>query len=183
MTTSQNQLAAMTSAEPPATTTLPDLLEGGLRVVFCGTASSAASAKASAYYAGPGNKFWPTLHATGLTPRRLEPVEYPEVLSYGIGLTDLCKSRSGSDRQIGRDAFDVERLEWQMATYRPAWIAFNGKAAAKEALGMKSVELGRSDRRVGGVPAYVLPSTSGAASGHWDIERWHALARLVGGPG
>jgi TDG/mug DNA glycosylase family protein len=36
---------------------LPDLLRPGLRVVFIGTAAGAASARAGAYYAGPGNQF------------------------------------------------------------------------------------------------------------------------------
>ena len=56
-----------------------DVIEPGLAVVFCGTALGAASARRRAYYAGPGNKFWPTLAAVGLTPRRLEPEEYPRV--------------------------------------------------------------------------------------------------------
>ena len=47
---------------------IPDLIRPGLRIVFCGTALGAASARAGAYYAGPGNKFWPTLHEVGLTP-------------------------------------------------------------------------------------------------------------------
>lgn len=34
---------------------LPDVLERELRVVFCGTAPGAASAKAGAYYAGHGS--------------------------------------------------------------------------------------------------------------------------------
>ena len=52
---------------------LPDVLAPGLRAVFCGTAAGTKSAIAGAYYAGPGNKFWPTLHAIGLTPRRFAP--------------------------------------------------------------------------------------------------------------
>jgi len=38
---------------------LPDVLTPGLQVVFCGTAAGTASAKRGAYYAGPGNQFWP----------------------------------------------------------------------------------------------------------------------------
>jgi G:T/U-mismatch repair DNA glycosylase len=46
------------------TEVLPDLLRPGLRIVFCGTAAGTASARAGAYYAGPGNAFWPTLAGT-----------------------------------------------------------------------------------------------------------------------
>ena len=76
---------------------LPDLLRPGLRVVICGSAAGAVSAARGAYYAGPGNKFWRILAEVGLTPRRLEPGEFREVLNFGIGLTDLVKTHSGSD--------------------------------------------------------------------------------------
>lgn len=36
---------------------LPDRLGPGLRVVFCGTAAGAVSARKGHYYAGPGNLF------------------------------------------------------------------------------------------------------------------------------
>ena len=45
-----------------AGTILPDVLGPNLKVVFCGTAAGAVSAKRRAYYAGPGNKFWQTIH-------------------------------------------------------------------------------------------------------------------------
>lgn len=156
-----------------------DVIGPGLRVVFCGTALGAASARARAYYAGPGNRFWPTLHAVGLTPWLFEPREYGELLGLGIGLTDLCKTRSGSDREIGTDAFDVPRLTALLERNDPGWIAMTSKRTAKEALGRSLVEYGPQDRALGGVPVYVLPSPSGAARGHWDTGHWQALADLL----
>ena len=55
---------------------LPDVLGTGLNVVFCGTAAGSASAHAGAWYAGPGNKFWGTLHEVGFTPYRLAPSQF-----------------------------------------------------------------------------------------------------------
>lgn len=52
---------------------LADLLRPGLASSFCGTAAGAASALRRAYYAGPGNGFWRTVHEVGLTPRLLQP--------------------------------------------------------------------------------------------------------------
>ena len=49
---------------------LPDLIADDLDVVFRGTAAGTASAVKGAYYAGPGNVFWPTLYAIGLTRLR-----------------------------------------------------------------------------------------------------------------
>ena len=77
----------------------PHLVAG---MVFCGTAPSPASFKARAYYANPGNAFWPTLSAVGLTPERFSPDRYPELLTLGLGLTDLNKTEYGSDCRISR---------------------------------------------------------------------------------
>ena len=84
---------------------LRDVLEPGLRLVFCGTAAGTASARAGAYYAGPGNAFWPALYETGLTPELLEPAEFARLPEFGIGLTDICKVSFGSDAEVGTGEF------------------------------------------------------------------------------
>ena len=74
-----------------------------------------------AYYAGPGNKFWPTLFRVGLTPRQLAPAECRSLLQYGIGLTDIAKGVSGSDSSLPRDSYDREglrRRQLRRLTYR-----------------------------------------------------------------
>ena len=70
---------------------LPDLLDYNLDVVFCGTGAGTESARRQHYYAGSGNKFWPTLYTVGLTRRRLRPSDYEMLLDFRIGLTDLVK--------------------------------------------------------------------------------------------
>lgn len=157
---------------------LADAIRPGLRVVFCGTALGAVAARKRAYYAGPGNAFYETLWRIGLTPRRLQPAEYEELLEYGIGLTDICKTRSGSDQEVGRGGFDVERLVTLLEENRPGWIAFNGKNSASGAFG-HPVDYGSQEERLAGVTAFVLPSTSGAARRYWDIAYWRELAKVV----
>lgn len=159
---------------------LHDLLRPGLQVVFCGTAASSASARAKAYYAGPGNAFWRTLFATGLTPAQLAPSEYQRLLQYGIGLTDLCKVRHGSDAEVGTEEFDVDGLRTRLAGVEPGYLAFNGKNAARGAL-EQEVTLGPQEERFGGATVWVLPSTSAAARRYWDIEPWQELARICTG--
>lgn len=157
---------------------LPDLLGPGLRAVFCGTAAGAASARRRAYYAGSGNKFWRTLHDVGLTPRRFAPEEFPELLALRIGLTDLCKIGAGSDREVARHGFDVARLRRQIETHQPRVLAFNGKKAGQVAID-PGVDYGPQPDRWGTTALWVLPSTSGAASGHWDIGPWDDLGRSL----
>jgi TDG/mug DNA glycosylase family protein len=161
---------------------LPDVIRPGLKVVFCGTALGTKSAQAEAYYAGPGNSFWRTLFEVGLTPRILRSEEYQTLLEHDLGLTDICKTDSGSDQEVGIHAFDVPRLIAQISANKPRWIAFNGKNAARGALETE-VEYGVQQGRLGGARVFVLPSTSGAARGYWDIERWRELAELAASAG
>lgn len=154
---------------------LPDLLRHDLRVVFCGTAAGTASARAGAYYAGPGNAFWETLHATGLTPALLRPSEFERLLDYDIGLTDLCKVGYGSDAEVGTAHFDVDGLSASMAAVEPQRLAFNGKNAARGAL-ERPVGYGIQPETIGRAEVWVLPSTSGAARKFWDAEPWQELA-------
>jgi G:T/U-mismatch repair DNA glycosylase len=114
---------------------LPDVLAPGLKVVFCGTAAGERSAQRGCYYAGPGNKFWPTLADIGLTPRRLRPEEFRELPSYGLGLTDLAKKVSGADSILRSSDFDVEGFRRRLIEAAPRFIAFNGKRAAAAFLG------------------------------------------------
>jgi len=158
---------------------LRDVLEPGLRVVFCGTAPGTVSAKVQAYYAGPGNAFWQALHLTGLTPFELVPAEFERLPGYGIGLTDICKVSSGSDAEVGIAEFDVAGLQEKIAAAEPGYLAFNGKNAARGAL-ERDVAYGLQDEQVGGAPVWVLPSTSGRARRFWKIEPWRELALACG---
>ena len=85
---------------------VPDVLQPGLAVVFCGTALGRESFRQRAYYAHPGNRFWRTLHNVGLTPYQILPKEYPIVTRFGIGLTDVCKTSYGNDIDILAPQFD-----------------------------------------------------------------------------
>ncbi|HXP00432.1 MAG TPA: mismatch-specific DNA-glycosylase [Luteibacter sp.] len=158
---------------------LPDLLEPGLRLVMCGTAAGTRSAREHTYYAHPGNMFWRTLFAVGLTPRLLAPAEFPLLAGFGIGLTDLSKFHYGNDVELPIDAFDVAALKRKIEHYKPGAIAFTSKHAGASALG-KGTGYGLQEATFAGVPAFVLPSPSGQARRSWDIRVWQALADFVG---
>ena len=172
-------------AAPILPDVLPDVLPAmpgsGLAVVFCGSAAGAASARARAYYAGPGNRFWATLHRVGLTARLLAPVEFRAVLRYGIGLTDLCKTESGSDAGLSGRADDAAALAAKIARHRPAVLAFNGKRAAGVFLGTGGLAYGGQAQRIGETAIHVLPSTSGAARRWWDETYWRRVAAASAG--
>lgn len=156
---------------------LPDVLKPDLAFVFCGTAVGAASARRQAYYAGPGNAFWPTLFEVGLTPRRLQPHEYRSVTQFGLGLTDLAKTVSGSDRVLSGAHFSSDDLKEKLREFRPRVLAFTGKRAACEFL-EHPVAYGLQPERCEETRLFVLPSPSGAARRYWDVIYWRELAKL-----
>ncbi len=163
---------------------IPDLLQPDLRLVFCGSALGAASAQAKAYYAKPGNKFWPTLYAVGLTPRLLAPANYAELLTFGIGLTDLNKTQSGNDDALSPEHDDAAGLAAKIERYRPGILAFTAKRPAqvflRESFGLKAPPAyGLQLQRIGRTRLFVLPSTSGSGVRYWDIAPWRELKRLV----
>lgn len=160
---------------------LPDLLAEGLDLVICGTAAGAVSAARGAYYAGPGNRFWPILAEAGLTPWRFQPADYPRLLSLGIGLTDVCKTVSGQDEDLPRHGFDRLRLRAAMARYRPRLLAFNSKRAASEFYALPTGRLAYGAQApVAGLPEiWVLPSTSGLACRAWTAAPWLAMAERL----
>jgi TDG/mug DNA glycosylase family protein len=156
---------------------LPDVLAANLDIVFCGTAAGAESARQRAYYAGPGNAFWLTLFAVGLTPVLVEPAAYATLAEWRMGFTDLAKHVSGSDHVLAKAHFDVSRVRALILEHRPRIVAFTGKRAATEFVG-HAVGYGLLAERSGDTRLFVLPSPSGAARGHWNIEHWHELSRL-----
>jgi len=158
---------------------LEDLLAEDLALVVCGSAAGRRSAELKQYYAGPGNKFWRTLARIGLTPRLLSASEYPLLLGFGIGLTDLVKRQSGADHEIDFRSAGRRELESKISRLRPGFLCFNGKRAASEYLGRRQVAFGLQSERIADTRIFVAPSTSGAASGSWDLARWLELAELV----
>ncbi len=162
---------------------LPDVLAPNLRLIFVGTAAGRRSAEVGAYYAHPGNRFWLTLHEIGLTPRRYQPHEFRDLLTLGIGFTDMSKLGSGMDHEIAADQFDVSRFVETIRHYRPRAIAFTSKRAAAVWLGKSTtseIAFGRQQARPADFPeVFVLPSPSGAAGATWIIGPWRDLAEWL----
>jgi len=157
---------------------LPDQLRDRLRLVFVGTAAGQRSADLGHYYAGPGNRFWRTIHEVGITPRRYEPREFAELLKLGIGLTDVCKLGVGMDHQALKFPVDIAAFREKMLIYRPSTIAFTSKKAASLFYGRptKAVALGRQPADGDFPVVFVLASPSGAATRYWSVRPWQELA-------
>lgn len=158
---------------------LPDILDFGLVLVFCGTAASRVSAKNRAYYANPGNSFWRALYQARFTARLYEPAEYHKLRDLRIGLTDVAKGKAGSDAELKKADFNPAALNAKILRYKPQILAFTSKAAWrawKNLAPQQKVSWGWQDEVHSATRFYVLPSPSGAARRYWRLEPWLALA-------
>lgn len=159
---------------------LPDILAPGLTLVFCGTAPSRISAAKGAYYANPGNAFWPTLRRTGLIPADMTALDFPRLPAFGLGLTDLNKTEIGNDADLSADGYDVPGFQAKMRRHRPAAIAFTSKNGARQFLGPRSdPPWGRQAADWEGIALFVLPSPSGQARRSFSLAPWQEVAAFV----
>src|SRR3954451_10065093 len=83
--------------------TLPDVVRPGLDVLFCGINPGLYSAATGHHFARPGNRFWPALHRSGFTPRLLAPAEQEELLTYGLGVTNIVARATARADELTRD--------------------------------------------------------------------------------
>jgi TDG/mug DNA glycosylase family protein len=165
----------------PMTPVLPDVLQRGLTVVFCGTAAGTVSARRGAYYAHPQNKFWRTLYSTGLTPRLFQPSEFNELSRFRLGLTDIAKHTFGMDSQLPRGSLGraaADSLRARILDFAPRILAFTSLTGGRRFIGPK-VTFGAQTQTLGATRLWVLPSPSPAAHWNWDASVWTALASEV----
>ena len=57
-----------TPSEAAALKTVDDVIAPGLKVLFCGINPGLYTAYTGNHFAGPSNRFYPTLYASGFTP-------------------------------------------------------------------------------------------------------------------
>ncbi|MEV0600093.1 G/U mismatch-specific DNA glycosylase [Streptomyces sp. NPDC050315] len=148
---------------------VPDVAASGLRVLFCGINPGLMSAATGHHFARPGNRFWPTLHAAGFTPRRLRPDEEQELLRYGVGITNVVQRATARADELTPEEFAEggRQLEEKVRRLRPAWLAVAGVTAYRAAFGDKLAKVGPQERTIGGARIWVLPNPSGL-NAHWN---------------
>lgn len=140
--------------------TLPDTVGPGMRLLMCGLNPSVLSADVGTGFARPGNRYWPAALAAGLVTRDRDP--WHAIAAHGIGMTDVVKRATARADELSADEYreGMARIERLVAWLRPAAICFVGLAGWRVAVDRKAVA-GAQPETLGGVPVYVMPSTSG----------------------
>lgn len=151
---------------------VPDLARPGLSVLLCGINPSLWSGAVGLHFATPGNRLWPTLHAAGWTSRRLEPWETGEVLTAGLGITNLVARSTARADELDNDEIraGLPRLETLAARVRPRYVAILGLTAYRIATGDRRAAVGLQERQLGGSRVWLLPNPSGL-NASWQLPR------------
>jgi TDG/mug DNA glycosylase family protein len=160
----------------------PDLLQPGLKLVFCGYNPSLRSGASGHHYAHPGNRFWRVLHAAGLTDRLYAPEEdrtLPDAL--GIGFTNLCPRPTRRADELTREEIraGAEALREKLERYSPRAVAYTGIGVYRWFRGTSKVGWGvQESPAVPGVADVVVPSPSGLNRMGFEelVEHYRALA-------
>lgn len=155
--------------ESARSTTVPDLLGPGLRLLICGINPSLWAAATRAHFARPGNRFWPALYEAGLTGHLVDcstgmsGEDRAHVVARGIGITNLVRRATARADELDPAEFVAgrERLAEIVAERRPAVVAVAGVTAYRHAFADPRAVLGRQGRELAGAQLWALPSSSG----------------------
>jgi TDG/mug DNA glycosylase family protein len=162
---------------------VPDVIAPGLAVLFCGINPGLYSAWAAHHFARPGNRFWPTLHAAGFTPRRFAPAEERGLLELGYGITNIVPRATTAAAQLAPDelARGARLLEAKVQRFAPRAVAVLGIGAYRSAFGRPRAGLGRQPDDIGGALAWVLPNPSGLNASYRPADLVRLFAELRDG--
>ncbi|MCE5258724.1 MAG: G/U mismatch-specific DNA glycosylase [Chloroflexi bacterium] len=157
---------------------VPDIIAPGLRLLLCGINPGLYTAAIGHHFGRPGNRFWPALYASGLTPRLLSPYDEHELLDYGIGIVSLVDRPTAAASELSLNELQEGAicLKNKVEIYQPRWVAVLTIELYRKAFGRKKAQIGRQPETIAGAGLWVLPNPSGL-NAHFTPA---ALALLFG---
>ncbi len=140
--------------------TLPDFVGSRMGVLVVGLNPSLHAADAGVGYVTASNRFWRAALDAGLVTVDRDP--WHALRQHGVGMTDLVKRATRRADELHAHEFraGVARVERLCARLQPGVVCVVGLAGWRAAVDRKAT-VGLQDRRLGGRPVYVMPSTSG----------------------
>ena len=147
------------------------MVADGLDVLFCGINPGLMTAATGHHFARPGNRFWPVLHRSGFTPRLLKPSEQGELLSYGLGITNVVARATARADELSAEEYREggRQLALKVDRLKPRWLAVVGVTAYRVAFDDRKAQVGPQERVIGDTRVWVLPNPSGL-NAHWTAQ-------------
>lgn len=163
--------------------TLADTVGPGMRLLVCGLNPSVSAADAGAGFARRSNRFWPAMVGAELVcaERAWDPLHL--LAGHGVGMTDLVKRATVAASELSVDEYreGVERVARLVSWLRPGAVVFVGLDGWRRVID-RGAAAGWQPDGFAGVPAYVMPSTSGLNAGSQLAGLVAHLRAAAGGP-
>lgn len=139
---------------------LPDFVQPGLRVLFCGYNPSVYAAERGVPFARPGNRFWPAVLEAGLVTVDRDP--YHAVTHHRVGFTDLVKRATVAASELSTEELRVglERVTRLCDWLRPDVVCILGIGGWRSVVDRRAT-VGWQAQRIGPSRVYVMPNPSG----------------------
>lgn len=168
-----------------------DLVGPGVRLLFVGINPGLWTAAVNAHFARRGNRFWPALHAAGITPtlidasNGLRPTDAATLIDLGVGITNIVPTATARADELTVHELHAgaAALEAKVRRLRPRVVAVLGLTAYRQAFGRPKAGPGRQAEHLGNAELWVLPNPSGlnahdtvdslasAYRAAWDVAR------------
>ena len=160
--------------------TLPDVIAPDLDVLFCGINPGLYTAAVQQHFGRPGNRFWPTLHRAGFTPRLFHPSEQRDLLQLGYGITNVVARATAAADELTREELieGGKILTRKVLRFRPRVLAIVGIGAYRTAFEQPKAKLGLQDETIGETKIWVLPNPSGLNANYRPSELAELFAEL-----
>ncbi len=160
--------------------TIPDVIAPNLDILFCGINPGLYTAAIGHHFGRPGNRFWPTLYAAGITPRLLDPSEEQELLCFGCGITNVVARATAAASELMRaELVEGGRiLEEKIRSYTPRCLAVLGITAYRGAFNRPDAQIGPQPEGIGQTRLWVLPNPSGLNAHYRIADLAHLYQQL-----
>lgn len=154
------------------TKTLRDVIAPDLDVLFCGINPGLYSAATGHHFARPGNRFWPTLFASGFTPRLFAGIDDRALLDLRLGVTNIVARTTATADELTPDELRAggRSLRRKVLRYRPRFLAVVGFTAFRTAFDRPKATGGRQPEGIGSTVVWVLPNPSGLNAHHQPAQ-------------
>lgn len=149
---------------------VPDLVgRSAPRLVIVGINPGLWTAATQTHFAHPGNRFYPALHAAGITDRVLHRVEgrseadRRQLTDRGIAITNLAARATAKASELTRAELrdGAVALEARVAAWSPRVVAVAGVTAYRTAFVRPRAAVGRQEETIAGAELWVVPNPSG----------------------
>ena len=140
---------------------LADTVGADMRLLICGLNPSLYAADRGIGFARGSNRFWKAALLAGLVSKTHDPVS--ALRNDRIGMTDIAKRATKRADEITAQEFQqgIARIERLAEWLKPRAICFVGLGGWRKAMNPQA-QIGPQPETLGGIPVYLMQSTSGA---------------------